>query len=134
MHTQPVIVLCQSHLLKVNVEPMAFGGLQDPVARQVVAVVARETRRDNSTIGSIFYHSPTGCYMRRQREEKKRKETKTSWMVGLYEKGNNTYGRRGVRSQPFCERGLHQYSVDYGRSTLGSQPGSKSVWRCAMDM
>lgn len=27
MHTPPVIVLCQSHLLKVNVEPLAFGGL-----------------------------------------------------------------------------------------------------------
>lgn len=72
VHTLPVIVFCQSHLLKVNVKPLAFGGLQDPVACQVVAVVAGETRRDDATIGGIFYHSPAGCYMRQKsaREER----------------------------------------------------------------
>lgn len=66
----PVIILCQSHLLKVNVEPMVFRGLQDPVARQVVAVVARKTGRDDATIGGIFYHPPTGCWGRREKVEK----------------------------------------------------------------
>lgn len=56
VHTPPVIILCQGNLLKVNVKPLAFGGLKDPVARQIVAVVARETRRDDATIGGIFYH------------------------------------------------------------------------------
>jgi len=45
----------------VDVEPLAFRGLKDPVARQVVAVVARETGRDDTTIGGVFDHPPTGC-------------------------------------------------------------------------
>lgn len=99
--TSPVIVLCQSHLLKVNVKPLAFRGLQDPVACQIVAVVARETRRDDTTIGGIFYHSPTGCYMtKKDRQRKERKKTK-SWRVGLDEKNNDTdYGRGFGRKVP----------------------------------
>lgn len=62
----PVIILCQSHLLKVNVEPVAFRGLQDPVARQIVAVVARKTGRDDATIGGVLYHAPTGRYSRKK--------------------------------------------------------------------
>lgn len=59
VYTPPVIIFCQGHLLEVNVKPVAFGGLQDPVARQIVAVVSRETGRDNAAIGGIFYHSST---------------------------------------------------------------------------
>lgn len=78
VHTLPVVVFCQSHLLKVNVKPLAFGGLQDPVACQIVAVVAGETRRDDATIGGIFYHSPTGCLVRQKSAREERgKETKS---------------------------------------------------------
>lgn len=92
VHTPPVIVLCQSHLLKVDVKPLAFRRLQDPVACQIVAVVARETRRDDATIGGIFYHSPTGCYMRRKTVREKRRRQK-GWRVRLDEKNNETnYG------------------------------------------
>lgn len=69
----PVIIFCQSHLLKVNVKPVAFRRLQDPVACQIVAVVARKSRRDDPAIGGIFYHSPTGCYMR-VREKRERRQ------------------------------------------------------------
>lgn len=62
VHTPPVIILCQGHLLKVNVKSVAFGGLKDPVTSQIVAVVARETGGDNATIGGVFYHPSTGCY------------------------------------------------------------------------
>lgn len=62
VYTLPVIILCQRHLLKVNVKSLAFGGLKDPVTCQIVAVVARETRRDNSTVGGVFYHPSTRCY------------------------------------------------------------------------
>lgn len=61
VYTPPVIILCQSHLLKVNVKSLAFRGLKDPVTRQIVAVVARETRGDNATVGGVFYHPSTGC-------------------------------------------------------------------------
>lgn len=57
----PVIVLGQRHLLEVDVEPVALGGLQNPVARQVVAVVAREARRDDATVGGVLYHAAAGC-------------------------------------------------------------------------
>lgn len=76
VHTPPVIILCQSHFLKMNVESLAFRGLQDPVACQIVAVVARKTRRSNATIGGIFYHPPTGCYGRREGEEKRQEGDK----------------------------------------------------------
>lgn len=61
VHKPPVIILCQGNLLKVNVKSLAFGGLKDPVARQIVAVVARETRRDDATVGGIFYHPSARC-------------------------------------------------------------------------
>lgn len=90
MHTPPVIILCQSHLLKVNVKPVAFGDLQDPVACQIVAVVARETRGDDAAVGSIFYHSPTGCCTGRKSERGGRQRVGG---VGLDEKSNDTsYG------------------------------------------
>lgn len=57
----PVIVLSQSHLLEVDVEPVALGGLQNPVTCQVVAVVAREARRDDATEGGVLYHAAAGC-------------------------------------------------------------------------
>lgn len=60
MYTPPVIILCQGHLLKVNVKSLAFRGLEDPVTGQIVTVVARETRGDNATVGGIFYHPSTG--------------------------------------------------------------------------
>ena len=91
----PVIVLGQGNLLKVNVKTVALGGLEYPVTGQVVAVVAREARRDNPTVGGIFYHSPTGCYMRRSRGRKERKRTK-SWRVKPNEKSNETNYGRGI--------------------------------------
>ncbi|TNN86778.1 hypothetical protein EYF80_002961 [Liparis tanakae] len=47
VHTPPVIILRQSHLLKVNVEPVAFGGLQDPVARSPPELKLIETGERN---------------------------------------------------------------------------------------
>lgn len=56
----PIIVLSQCHLLKVNVNPLGLRGLQHPVTRQVVAVVAGETRRDNPADGDVPHQSTTG--------------------------------------------------------------------------
>lgn len=74
VHTPPVIILCQSHLLKVNMKSLAFGGLKDPVTCQIVAVVARETRGDNATVCGVFYHPSTGCYIGAKRRWKRQKE------------------------------------------------------------
>ena len=57
---RPVVVLCEGHLLKVDVQAVALGGLQNPVARQVIAVVARETRRDDASHCGILYHTSAG--------------------------------------------------------------------------
>jgi len=82
-------------------KPMAFRSFQYPVASQIVTVVARETRRDDATIGGILYHSPTGCYMRRNRVSKGRKRTK-SWRVKLDEKSNETNYGTGILEKSHC--------------------------------
>ena len=58
----PVIVLGQGHLLKVHVQPVALRGLQDPVAGQVVAVVAGKTRRYNPAHRGVPNQPSTGSY------------------------------------------------------------------------
>lgn len=61
----PVVILCQGNLFKVQVQSLALGSLQQPVAGEVVAVVAREARRDNAAGGGIADHSTTGSWERR---------------------------------------------------------------------
>lgn len=56
----PVVILCQGNLFKVQVQPLALRSLQQPVAGEVVAVVAREARRDNAASGGIADHSTAG--------------------------------------------------------------------------
>lgn len=56
----PVIILCQGNLLKVHVQPLALGSLQQPVAGEVAAVVAREARGDDTASGGIADHSTAG--------------------------------------------------------------------------
>ena len=56
----PIIVLGQSHLLKVDVHPLTLRGFQQPMACQIVAVVARETRGHNASNGDILDHASTG--------------------------------------------------------------------------
>lgn len=53
MSCSPVVVLGQRHLLKVHMKSVALGGLQQPVAGQVVAVVAGKTRRDDPADGDV---------------------------------------------------------------------------------
>lgn len=55
----PVVILSQCHFLKVNVQPMALRGLQYPVTRQIVAVVSRKPRRDDTTLSGISHRPPT---------------------------------------------------------------------------
>lgn len=127
VHTPPVIILCQSHLLKVNVEPVAFRGLQDPVARQIVAVVARKTRRDDTTIGGIFNHSPTGCYGKGKDKELKGRTMKNVMTSTIVE---------GVGGKSMSEQRLPQYRVNIRWTVAGlhGSPGSKSVRLCVMDL
>lgn len=47
--SSPIVILSQRHLLKVNVYSLALGGLQQPVAGQVVAVVTGKTGGDDPT-------------------------------------------------------------------------------------
>ena len=56
----PIIILSQRHLLKVDMKPVALGGLQQPVAGQVVAVVAGKTWRDDPTNCDVFDQTTTG--------------------------------------------------------------------------
>ena len=49
----PIIILSQCYLLKVDMQSLALRGLQQPVAGQVVAVVAGKTRGDD----------PADCYV-----------------------------------------------------------------------
>lgn len=58
----PVVILCQGNLLKVQVQSLALGSFQQPVAGEVVAVVAREARRDNAAGGGIADHSAAGSW------------------------------------------------------------------------
>lgn len=58
----PVVILCQGNLLKVQVQPLALRSLQQPVAGEVVAIVAREARRDDAAGGGIADHSATGSW------------------------------------------------------------------------
>lgn len=56
----PVIILCQGNLLKVQVQPLALGSLKQPVAGEVVAVVAREAGGDDAAGGGVADHSTAG--------------------------------------------------------------------------
>lgn len=59
----PVVILCQGNLLKVQVQPLALRSLKQPVASEVVAVVAREAWRDYAASGGIADHSTAGSCM-----------------------------------------------------------------------
>lgn len=73
---RPVVVLGKGHLLKVDMQPLALRGLQNPVTRQIVAVVARETGRDDASHCGILYHTSTGSW-----EKKKCKWRKTERII-----------------------------------------------------
>lgn len=94
VHTPPVIILCQGNLLKVYVKSLVFRGLKDPVARQIVAIVARETRSDEATVGGVFYHPSTwrcvgGKKWWRAEREVFAKSSDPQWQLqGLGEKSN----------------------------------------------
>lgn len=78
------------------------------MARQIVAVVARKTRRDDTTIGGIFNHSPTGCYGKGKDKELKGRTVKnvmTPTIVG------------GAGGKSMSEQRLHQYPVELGWTT-----------------
>lgn len=56
----PVVILGQGNLLKVQVQPLALGSLKQPVAGEVVAVVAREAGGDDAAGGGVADHSTAG--------------------------------------------------------------------------
>lgn len=56
----PVVILRQGNLLEVQVQPLAFRGLKQPVAGEIVAVVAREARGDEAARGGVAGHSTAG--------------------------------------------------------------------------
>lgn len=63
----------------MHMQPLALRGLQHPVAGQVVAVVARETRGHNAAESRVLYHSTAGhCSKYKWKEtddiEKKKRE------------------------------------------------------------
>lgn len=58
----PVVIFCQGNLFKVQMQSLALRGLKQPVAGEVVAVVAREARRDNAAGGGIADHSTAGSW------------------------------------------------------------------------
>lgn len=69
------------------------------MACQIVAVVARKTGRDDTTIGGIFYHPSTGCYGRRKTGRRQRIE------------GEDCESRvGGFGEKSMSEQRLHQYS------------------------
>ena len=61
---KPVIILSQRDLLEVEMQAVADGCLQQPVARQVVAVVPGEARRDDASHRGIPDHPATRRYGR----------------------------------------------------------------------
>lgn len=60
----------------MNVEPVALRGLQQPVARQVVAVVTGETGRDDAAHGDVLHQSSAGGWQEEQAEQQ--------WEIPLY--------------------------------------------------
>lgn len=53
----------------MNVEPVALRGLQQPVARQVVAVVTGETGRGDAAHGDVLHQSSAGGWQEEQVEQ-----------------------------------------------------------------
>lgn len=93
------------------------------MARQIVAVVARKTRRDDTTIGGIFNHSPTGCYGKGKDKELKGRTMKnvmTQTIVG------------GVGGKSMSEQIC--INIRWTVAGLHGSPGSKSVRLCVMDL
>lgn len=58
----PIIIFSQRHLFKVNVKSLALGSFQQPVARQVVAVVAGKAGRDDPTYCDVPHHTTAGSW------------------------------------------------------------------------
>lgn len=65
----PIVVLGQRHLLKMNVEPLSLRGLEQPVARQVVAVVTGETGGDDAAHIDVLHQSSAGGWQEDQGED-----------------------------------------------------------------